>query len=328
MNYKIRPQVSVRVLFALVAIALLVVPSMLAQVERTSSVQGTVKDPSGAVVSAATVELTSPALFGGKVTVTTDSSGYYRFGDLRPGMYEMSVTKTGFSTYKQTGIDLAVGRGPTIDVSLKVGAASETVEVTGAAPQIDVQTAKVQHNVTADVLAYQPTGRSFQSVIQFAPGARAEPLQGGPNNGVLGYQIDGATNAENSYMIEGQETADILLGSSRTNVPMEFTQEVVIKSSGFEAEHGTASIGGIVNVIQKRGGNSWHGSVFTYYSGSTLDAQPNRTNRDNGGVQEYTQPKKDHYRIWEPGFEVGGYLMKDKVWLFASSVPRDRKSVV
>jgi outer membrane receptor protein involved in Fe transport len=327
MNHKLQPQVSTRLLLALVAIALLVVPTMMfGQTERTASIQGTVKDPSGAVVSGATVELASPALFTGKTTYTTDSSGYYRFDNLRPGMYEMTITKTGFSTHKQTGIDLAVGRMPTIDVSLKVGATSETVEVTGAAPQIDVATAKVQTNVTSEMLADIPKGRSFQSVIQFAPGARAEPLQGGPNNGVLGYQIDGATNAENSYMVEGQETADIQFGNAATQVPMEFTQEVVIKSSGFEAEHGTASIGGIVNAIQKRGSNSWHGSIFTYYQGDTLDAQPNRGLRDRsiGGIPtaEYIQPKKDHYRIWEPGFEVGGYLLKDKLWVFASSVPQ------
>ncbi len=318
MKYELRPQVSMRLLFALVAIALLVVPSMFAQVERTVTIQGTVKDPSGAVVSGATVELTSPAIIAGKATVTTDSSGYYRFPELRPGSYTLTVTKTGFSTYKQTGIDLAVGRLPTIDVTLKVGATTEVVEVTGAAPQIDVATSRVQTNVTRDILDNIPKGRSFQSVIQFAPGARAEPLQGGSGGGLtqtLGYQIDGAATSENSYMVEGHETADIQFGTSTTNVPMEFTQEVVIKSAGFEAEHGGA-IGGIVNVIQKRGSNSWHGSIFTYYRGSTLDAAPNRLYGNS------YQPVKDHYRVWEPGFEVGGYLLKDKLWAFASAVPQ------
>lgn len=337
MKYEYRPQVSLRLFVALVAIALLVVPSLFAQVERTSTIQGTIKDPSGAVVSGATVELNSTALFTGSTSTTTDSSGFYRFAELRPGTYNLSVTKTGFTTYKQTGIELAVGRVPTIDISLKVGATTETVEVTGAAPQIDVVASKVQTNVTADLLASEPVGRSYQSVIQFAPGARAEPLQGGPadsgankalglasgtgtsNAGTLGNQIDGAANAENSYMVEGQETASVQSGNSSFNVPMEFTQEVVVKSSGFEAEHGGA-MSGIVNVIQRRGSNSWHGSIFTYYQGDTLDAAPNRTLRDNGGA-EYTQPRKDHYRIWNPGFEVGGYLLKDKIWLFASSLP-------
>ncbi|MBZ5648387.1 MAG: TonB-dependent receptor [Acidobacteriia bacterium] len=336
MERDIRPQMSKRLLLALV-ITVLIVPSMFAQVERTSSIQGTVKDPSGAVISSATVELTSTALFTGKAATSTDSSGYYRFDNLRPGSYNLTATKSGFTTYKLDGIDLAVGRAPTIDVTLKVGAASEIVEVTGQAPQIDVAQSKVQTNVTSDILADAPTGRSFQSVIQFAPGARAEPLQGGAADsganrylglasatgantaGSLGNQIDGAANAENSYMVEGQETANVQSGNSSFNVPMEFIQEVVIKSSGFEAEHGGA-MSGIINVIEKRGSNEWHGSVFTSYQGDALNAAPNRTLRDNGGA-EYTQPIKDHYRVWDPGFEVGGYLLKDKIWVFASSVP-------
>ncbi|HVP43284.1 MAG TPA: carboxypeptidase regulatory-like domain-containing protein [Terriglobales bacterium] len=313
-------QMSKRLVIALV-ITLLIAPSLFAQVELNSEIQGTVKDPQGAVVSGATVELTGSAIMAGKTTTTTDSSGYYRFPDLRPGTYTLSVSKTGFATQKLAVGQLAVGRRTNVDVTLKVGAATEIVEVTGQAPQIDISQSKVQTNVTQDILADVPKGRSFQSVIQFAPGARAEPLQGGPNNGVLGYQIDGATNGENSYMIEGQETSHVIEGDSETNVPMEFTQEVVIKSSGFEAEHGTASIGGIVNVIQKRGSNEWHGSVFTYYSGDKFDSAPNPVNRDSGFDEQF-QPKKDHYRIWEPGFEVGGFLLKDKLWAFMSTVPR------
>ncbi len=314
-------------------ITLLIAPSLFAQVELNSAIQGVVKDPQGAVVAGATVELSGSAIMTGKLTTTSDSSGYYRFDNLRPGTYSLSFSKTGVATQKIAVGELAVGRRTNIDATLKVGAASEVVEVTGQAPQIDVSQSKVQTNVTSDVLADVPKGRSFQSVIQFAPGSRAEPLQGGPANGAIGYQIDGATNAENSYMVEGQETASVQYGNAQTNVPMEFTQEIVIKSSGFEAEHGGA-IGGIVNVIQKRGSNEWHGSVFTYYEGDGFDSNVTRSLRVNGcGASVnlpssrmcdfmYIQPKKDHYRIWEPGFEVGGFFIKDKLWAFLSSVPR------
>lgn len=311
-------------LAVVLGIILLIVPSLLAQEKATSSIQGTVKDAQGAAVTGATVELASDALFGGKTTTTTDSAGFYRFDNLRPATYNLSVTKAGFATYKQEEIMLAVGRSPSIDVSLKVGTVEEVVEVTGVAPQIDVTQSKVQTNITQDMLEDVPKGRSYQSLIQFAPGARAEPLEGGaggqaPNSrGVaqtMGYSIDGAANSENSYMVEGQETADIRYGTATTNVPMEFTQEVVIKSSGFEAENGGA-MGGVVNLIQKRGSNTWHGSVFTYYSADTFDAAPNRI------YSNTYQPKKDHYRLWEPGFDVGGFLWKDKIWLFASFVPR------
>lgn len=310
---------------------LLILPSAFAQ-ETTAGLEGVVKDPTGAVVAKATVEVTSPSLIGVK-KLETDATGYYRFANLPPGTYTLTVSSPGFRTYRQENIALATGRLPTIDVTLQVGATTELVEVSGAAPLVDVAQSKVQTNVTVDVLANIPKGRSFQSVIQFAPGARSEPLQGGVGgSGALGFQIDGASNSENSYLVEGQETASIQTGASNTNVPTEFIQEVQIKSSGFEAEYGGA-LGGVVNVIQKRGSNSWHGSVFTYYQGDAFDSAPNRTLRKDPTIAasstlrldqpaQYYQPKKDHYRIWEPGFEVGGYLAKDRLWVFGSSVPR------
>jgi hypothetical protein len=315
--------------------------------ETTGGMQGTIRDPQGAVVSRATVEVASPALIGTK-KVETDAGGYYRFANLPPGPYTLSISAKGFKSIKQTGLVLEVGKLPTIDITLEVGAIEQTVEVSSAAPIVDVAQSKVQTNVTEEVMNAVPKGRSFQSVIQFAPGARNEPLQSG-------YQIDGATSSENSYLVEGQETAAIQTGASDTNVPTEFIQEVQIKTSGFEAEYGGA-LGGVVNVIQKRGSNAWHGSVFTYYQGDTFDAAPSRYLRKdpvaspNGGhstshfladgitvnpnwcgnfntcrldvaAQSY-QPKKDHYRIPEPGFELGGYIVKDKLWIFASAVPR------
>lgn len=312
----------------------LCVPVALAQ-ETTAGIQGIVKDQTGAVVANAAVEISGSALIGTK-KATTDSSGFYRFTGLPPGSYTFTVTAKGFKGEKRDGITLEVGRLPNVDVQLEVGAASEVVEVSGTAPLVDVAQSKVQTNVTQDILESAPTGRSFQSVIQFAPGARAEPLQGGPAGtsttpGQLGYQVDGSGNSENSYLVDGQETADVQNGAANTNVPMEFIQEVVVKSSGFEAEHGGA-LGGVINVIQKHGSNSWHGSVFSYYEGDSLDSAPSRILRRDPTTSvtdpfvdqtaQYVQPKKDHYRFFDPGFEVGGGLVKDRLWVFLSSVPR------
>ena len=310
--------------FFLLLASLVLVSFAFAQ-ETTGGLQGVVKDPTGAVVSGATVEVSSPALIGVK-KLTTDAAGYYRFSNLPPGTYTLTVSAPNFRSTKQADIPLATGHLPTIDVVLQVGMTSEVVEVSGQAPIVDVTQSKVQTNITEDVLQNVPKGRSFQSVIQFAPGARTEPLQGG-------YQIDGASNSENSYLVEGQETASLQDGHSATNVPMEFIQEVQVKSSGFEAEYGGA-LGGVVNVVQKRGSNEWHGSIFTYYQGDAFDSAPNRTLRKNpliaanaGGATrldqpaEYYQNKKDHYRYVTPGFETGGYLLKDRLWLFGSFAP-------
>lgn len=336
------------VLFALA----LCVPVAMAQ-ETTAGIQGIVKDPTGAVVSNAAVEVSGPALIGTK-KATTDSSGFYRFTNLPAGpSYTITVTARGFKVAKRSGIDLEAGRLPNMDVPLELGQASEIMEVTGLAPIVDVTQSKVAVTITQDVLENIPKGRSFQSVIPFAPGARQEPMQSSRTDSgrMNGFQIDGASDAENVYMTEGLNTTAIYGGGVGAQVPMEFVQEVQVKSSSFEAEFGGAT-GGVVNVIQRRGGPKWHGSVFTYYQGDPISAnnlcanrailstqaancflrlQPGTAlnngtpgnlwaDRLDGTVQQYVQ-KQDKWSTVEPGYEIGGPLLGTRLWLFSSYVP-------
>ncbi len=337
-------------LFLLVVIVLLF-PGVMPAQETTGGLQGTVKDASGAVVSKATVELTSPALAGGK-KLDTDSGGYYRFANLPPGNYTLTVKAPGFSELKRDGVTIDVGHLPTLDLSLAVGAASSIVEVTGEAPVIDVTTNTNQTNITKEVIADIPHGYSFQSVIQFAPMARQEPLAGGSsvigaggtggslpgsagNGQGFGYSVGGAADSENSYLVEGQDTENISGGASSANVPFPFIDEVQVKSSGIEAEHGGA-LGGVVNVIMKKGSNAYHGSVFGTYEADKLDgsSSPNLRYDPNNGptaavggpgfddITQLYQPKRDHFNIAQPGFTVGGPIVKDRLWFFLGFAPQ------
>src|SRR5690242_8178092 len=130
--------------------------------ETTGGLQGTVKDPSGAVVSKASVVLTGNSL-GGEKRLETDSSGYYRFANLPPGVYIVIVKASGFSELKRGGITVEVGHLPTLDLTLAVGTAGTVVEVSGEAPVIDVTTNTNQTNLTQDVINDIPHGYSFQS---------------------------------------------------------------------------------------------------------------------------------------------------------------------
>jgi outer membrane receptor protein involved in Fe transport len=336
----------------LVVAALLVTSSVLFAQETTGGISGTIKDTTGAVVGNAHVEVTAANLVGGK-SLNTDSAGYYRFVNLPPGEYTISVSGKGFKTVKRAGVILEVGHYPTIDIALEVGAASEVVEVSGQAPAIDVTTETTQTNITQDVVQDVPHGRSFQSVIQFAPSARNEPLEGNTgtngtggnapgsttNGGAFGYSVGGASDAENSYLVEGQETANLIGGYSHTNVPFDFIQEVQIKSSGVEAEHGGA-LGGVVNVIMKKGSNAYHGSLFAQFENDGLDGSPNAYSRydpnsvflnpgDPGGAsngyidaasQNY-QPVRPHSSDVFPGFTFGGPILKDKIFGFVAFNP-------
>jgi Carboxypeptidase regulatory-like domain len=359
---------------ALVAAALLFMLTTFLQVgtshaqETTGGLQGTLKDSSGAVVPDAAIAATASTLVGTKET-TTDANGYYRFANLPPGTYTLTVTAKGFDTLKREGLVLEVGHLPSVNLVLKVGMVSTVVEVSDAAPQIDVTTTTTLTNIPEDVIQDVPHGTSFQSVIQFAPAARNEPLAGSTmlgngsgssspgnasNGGSVGFSVAGGADSENSYLVEGQETANIIGGYSHTNVPFDFIQEVQIKSSGVEAEYGGA-LGGVANVIMKKGSNNFHGSVLVQFQDGALNGSPTATSRYDpsssgcpagnegcpGGFtidptyQNY-QPVRPHTSDFWPGVTFGGPLAallpkvigdafapgwRDRVFLFAGFNP-------
>lgn len=322
--------------------------------ETTGGLQGSVKDASGAVVPNAHVVVHGTTLAGDK-SLETDANGYYRFANLPPGVYSVQVSAKGFKTVKRDGLALEVGHLPTVDVTLEVGGSAEVVEVTGAAPVIDVTTNTNQTNVTQQIIDSAPHGYSFQSVIQFAPMARNEPLAGGSagfgtagaggmipgssgNGQNVGYSVGGGADSENQYLVEGQDTENISGGISAANVPFQFIQEMQVKSSGIEAEHGGA-LGGVVNVVMKKGSNAYHGSFFGTWEGSPVDGSwlrnyamfptppvaglrydPLASGGEPDG-QTYI-PKKDHFSIVQPGFTVGGPIMKDRLWFFLGFAPQ------
>ena len=323
--------------------------------ETTAGLQGSVKDASGASLPHALVSIESPSLTGGKST-QTDSKGNYQFANLPPGPYVITVTAPGFSVLKREGLVLEVGHLPTVDLTLSVGTEKTVVEVSAETPTIDVTTTTTQTNITQDVIQDVPHGRSYQSVIQFAPSARNEPLMGsttmangsgstspgnGSNGNAYGYSVAGGSDSENSYLVEGQETANLIGGYSHTNVPFDFIQEVQVKSSGIEAEHG-GSLGGVINVVMKKGSNNYHGSVFIQFENDALDAGPSSYLRYDPSVSQVPnaagtflvdpsaqlyQPVKPRTSDVFPGFTFGGPLlpmlpnMRDRIFFFVGFNP-------
>jgi len=335
---------------------LLILPSAFAQ-ETTGGIKGYVRDKTGSTVVGAEVTLSGTALITPQ-KASTDGAGYFYFQLVPPGEYSLTVTANGFRTYKQTRIDIAAAKLPTYEIQLEVGSVSETIEVTGQQPLVDVTTSKVSTTIEQDLIDTLPKGRSYQSLIALAPGARQEPLQSSRNDRLRqnGFQIDGASDSENTYLVEGMDTSNVENGGIKQNVIFEFVQEVQVKTSGNEAEYGGA-LGGVVNVLQKRGSNQWHGSLLAQYRSDKLDAndqcattpQPVVSNsvlpagqqlacglRYDPGTSvngdptkgpiadqaaNYYRQKKDQYTTVEPGYTVGGPIFKDKLWMFSSYVP-------
>jgi hypothetical protein len=323
--------------------------------ETTGGIKGYVKDKTGATVAGAQVELSGSALLTPR-KAESDSAGYFYFQLVPPGEYTLTVTAKGFRSYKQTGIELSAGKLPTYEILLDVGSVTEIVEVTAQAPIVDITTSNVAVAITSRDIDTLPHGRSYQSVIGLAPGARQEPLQSSRTDRLRqnGFQIDGASDSENTYLVEGMDTSNVEQGGIKQNVIFEFVEEVQVKTAGTEAEYGGA-LGGVVNVIQKRGSNEWHGSLVAFYRGDKLDAndqcattpQPSPANIPAGqqlacGLRydpstsantklslgpvidqapNYYIQKKDQYTTIEAGYQIGGPLWKEKLWLFSSYIP-------
>jgi Carboxypeptidase regulatory-like domain/TonB dependent receptor len=328
------------------ALTLMMLPAAFAQ-ETNAGVQGYVKDQSGAAVAGVVVQVSSKSMMGVRQT-ETDTTGFYRISGLPPSVYTITFTAKGFRVVKREDVSLEVGRLPNVDVQLEVGVASEVIEVRGETPTVDVTQSKVAVTINRDDLSGIPIGRSFQSVIPFAPGARQEPLQSTTGNRTGGFQIDGASDGENVYLVDGINTTQVNVGGVGKGFQSDFIQEVQVKSSSFEAEFGGA-LGGVINAVPKRGSQAWHGELKTYYQTSALDANDPcasgftaaiggstvcglrldptaaRPSVDTGtrqdGTPQYYIPKKDARKIIEPGYEVGGPVFTDRLWLFSSYIP-------
>lgn len=152
----------------IVVLCLLGLPAA-AYAQAQASITGVVKDASGAVLPGVTVEASSDALTEKVRTVVSDGTGQYRIIDLRPGLYTVTFTLTGFSTVKREGIELTGAFTATVNAELKVGTVQETVTVTGETPVVDVQSVRRQTTVTSDVLTSVPTARSWAATAVLIP---------------------------------------------------------------------------------------------------------------------------------------------------------------
>jgi carboxypeptidase family protein/TonB-dependent receptor-like protein len=285
--------------------------------EQRGSIEGVIKDSSGAVLPGVTVEARTNT--GVVLTATTDSEGVYRFPSLLPGIYEITATLTGFAPRKQGDVVVNLGQVKKVDLALGLQGVAESVQVTAESPLVDVKQSARQTNIRAEQVELLPHGRDFTTLVTQAPGANNESKLGG-------LSIDGASAAENRYIIDGIETTNLQNGTSGKNVISEFVEEVQVKSSGYTAEFGGAT-GGVINVLTKSGTNDWHGNVLFNWESSKLAGESTPTLRSVPGstaavtpVEYVTYPKDKSDRV-EPGFSLGGPIFKNRAWFFGAYQP-------
>src|SRR5687767_511368 len=254
-----------RITGLLLAFALAVTGLAAAQ-ERFGALSGKVTDQQNAVVPGVTVTATNTQSGESRVFVT-GADGMFRAPDLVPGRYTVRFELSGFTTSERPDVLVLLGREFEINSQLNVGAQTEVVQVVGeATPLVDTRSTLIGHNVSAEEFDRLPKGRSFQSIAFSAPSVSAGEIEGG-------FQVNGASGAENSFTVDGIVTNSLVNGASRQNTVFEYLQEVQVKTTGISAEYGGA-LGGVVSAVTKSGGNVFRGETHWYYEGSALSASP------------------------------------------------------
>jgi outer membrane receptor protein involved in Fe transport len=285
--------------------------------ERFGGIAGIVTDASQAPVPGATITATNKQT-GAARTVVSGADGTYRIPDLDPGRYTVTVELQGFQKVQADDVLVLLGRTADFPAALKVGGLSEVVTVTSdTKTQVDLHSTTVAHNVTAEEFDRMPKARSFQGIALTSPGVNQGDIEGG-------FQVNGASGAENSFTVDGVNTNSLLYGSSRQDTVFEYLQEVQVKTGGIAAEYGGA-LGGVISAVTKSGGNKYTGEAHYYFSGNGISASPVQRLQlspiDDTTVLNIQDKKQKNNRN-EIGGSIGGPIVHDKLFFFASASPR------
>jgi hypothetical protein len=306
--------------FALLTISVLLLAGMLTAQQSTAKIFGTVQLEDGSLVPGVNVEATSPKLVG-KANAVTDENGAFRLVNLSPGTYKLVFTLQGFQTVIRDNVSLVAEQTVTLKVEIKLGNLEEAITITGQTALIDVKSTSKGMTLTKEMFDVLPKGRNFDGLVAVIPGAVNETLLGG-------LSIDGSSGGENMFYVDGQNTNSAFGGQGAQQAAFDFVDEVQVKASGYQAEFG-GSLGGVINVVTRSGGNEFHGDVVGYYSGSALRGSERDTTILDPKItaptmrvfnyEDRNQALTDS-RL-EGGFGLGGYLIKDKLWFYVNALP-------
>jgi hypothetical protein len=286
-------------------LALLLLVSTAALAQTTGSVGGRVNDSSGGAVPGVTVEAKSSAMQGTR-TVVTDPTGTYHILLLPPGDYTVAFRLEGFATETRRAIPVSLDKATTLDITLKPSASAE-ITVSGQAPVLDTSSTSLGTNLNTRSIETLPTGRNYSSIAQVVPGVSTDASNNNPSQSTI--SVYGSSGAENAFFIDGMNTTNVEYGFQGKELNFEFIREVDVKTGGYEAEYGR-STGGIINVITKSGGNQFTGDVFGYRDSDSWQANAKSVVSTAGTTTGFT---RDDY-----GADVGGYILRDKLWFFGA----------
>lgn len=313
-------------------------PAILGQ-ETTGTLEGVVKDSSGAVVpnvtltittakNAATGTTTTGTGTGFKRTITTNEEGFFRLLQVPPGTYDVVTTESGgFGEARYENVTVAIGQSSQLEITVNPGSTVNTVDVSVSdAPPVDTTNNAIQTTINAQKIELLPKGTGFTSLLKTVPGTRPESRSGG-------FSVDGASGGENVFVIDGQEVTNYRTGTLNEayNIPTQLIQEVQVKSSGFNAEYGGAT-GGVVSVVTRGGNNGFHGEFGLQFQIPKFNGSPRPflTRFTSGSVSggtfqqfaEYIETVKLDGTDYFPTANLSGPIIKDRLWFYGSYTPQ------
>ena len=276
----------------------------------TGALIATVKDPLGNLLAGARVNLSSPALFGGTMTLVTNETGQARFRALPPGTYALDIVLAGFETYREPGIPIGVGVTIERVRVLPVAPVAQSVVVEGAGSRIDARDPGFASRFGPDAMRAIPSRRSgMPDFSRTAPGVSPTSPSSGT---VTTVSVFGSGVNENMFLIDGTNTTCPCNGVARAEIGVDFIHEVQMQSAGASAEFGNVQ-GAVFNIVTRSGSNRFLADTSYYGQAGGLTSQPVRLALAPPATGE-TGYERIKYRDFTGN--VGGPAIRDRLWFF------------
>ncbi|MBA3440245.1 MAG: carboxypeptidase regulatory-like domain-containing protein, partial [Pyrinomonadaceae bacterium] len=279
------------------------------------TIVGNIKDESGAVVPQATVTATNTET-GLSSETATNENGDYTIQNVQPGMYDVKITKQGFSTFSRTGVPVTTNFVSRIEAALKVGEVTDVVTVTSDATLLQSDSAEVKTELSAKEINTLPLNqyRNYQALLDLVPGSTPAMTQNSivdtPGR-ALTTNVNGTPRNINSTRTDGAVNVNVWLPHHTAYVaPSETIQEVVVTTSSFDAEQGLAG-GAAISVQTKSGTNDFHGSAFGYHTNQRFRARPFFL---PSNFEQLNGRKKPVGNLDIFGGTLGGPILRDKLF--------------
>ncbi len=274
----------------------------------TGEIKGRVTDEQGEALPGVRITAKSPSLQGTR-SVVSDEDGNFRFPLLPVGKYSLTFELSGFQTVTQQGYDVRLGFTVSIDVMMKIATIEEEITVTAQTPIIDKTKTDTSYRLSAEDLARAPVqARTIQEIVAYTPGVtgvRADTMDGS-GDGLPSFRGEGEEG--NNWLVDGLSVSGTRTNDPGVTVNFDSWDEVQVVSDGFTPDF-ESSVGGIINIVTKSGGNMFHGEIGTLIRDWHLRAE----REDQLSV--VTEPNTSIHQYYG---NIGGPIIKDKLWFFLS----------